>query len=92
MLKHVANKAGIKTQWINTDSEVRPDFTDSEDVAYKQLNDDGSSVAIYNDTTYPSIYIFDDLYTKPNDHWVVNFMDMLHCLPRILSIEQQDHR
>ena len=49
VLKHVANKAGIKTQWINTDSEVRPEFTDSEDDAYKQLNDDGSSVAIYND-------------------------------------------
>ena len=82
VLKHVANKAGIKTQWINTDSEVRPEFTDSEDVAYKQLNDDGSSVAIYNDTTYPSIYIFDDLYTKPNDHWVVNFMDTMACMSR----------
>ena len=82
VLKHVANKAGIKTQWINTDNEVRPEFTDSEDVAYKQLNDDGSSVAIYNDTTYPSIYIFDDLYTKPNDHWVVNFMDTMACMSR----------
>ena len=84
VLKHVANKAGIKTQWINTDgggSEIPP-FTDSEDVAYKQLNDDGSSVAIYNDTTYPSIYIFDDLYTKPNDHWVVNFMDTMACMSR----------
>ena len=82
VLKHVANKAGIKTQWINTDNEVRPEFTDSEDVAYKQLNDDGSSVAIYNDTTYPSLYIFDDLYTKPNDHWVVNFMDTMACMSR----------
>ena len=82
VLKHVANKAGIKTQWINTDNEVRPEFTDSEDVTYKQLNDDGSSVAIYNDTTYPSIYIFDDLCTKPNDHWVVNFMDTMACMSR----------
>ena len=54
-------------QWINTDSEVRPDFTYSEDLTYKQLNENGSSVAIYNDT----IYIFDDLYAKPNDHWVI---------------------
>ena len=82
VLKHVANRAGIKTQWINTDSEVRPEFTDSEDLAYKQLNEDGSSVAIYNDTTYPSIYIFDDLYSKPNDHWVVNFMDTMACMGR----------
>ena len=82
VLKHVANRAGIKTQWINTDSETKPEFTDSEDVAYKQLNPDGSSVAIYNDTTYPSIYIFDDLYTKPNDHWVVNFMDTMACMSR----------
>ena len=93
VLKHVANRAGIKTQWINTDSEVKPEFTDSEDLAYKQLNPDGSSVAIYNDTTYPSIYIFDDLYTKQNDHWVVNFMDTMacHCIPRVFEIEQQDH-
>ena len=82
VLKHVANRAGIKTQWINTDSEVKPEFTDSEDLAYKQLNPDGSSVAIYNDTTYPSIYIFDDLYTKQNDHWVVNFMDTMACMSR----------
>ena len=48
----------------------------------KQLNEDGSTIVIYNYTTYPSIYIFDDLYTKPNDHWVVNFMDIMACMSR----------
>lgn len=82
VLKHVAGLAGIKTQWINTDSEVKPEFSDNLDLCYNNLNDDGSSNFIYNDTTYPSIYIFDDLYTKPTDHWVVNFMDTMACMSR----------
>ena len=82
VLKHVAGLAGIKTQWINTDSEVKPEFSDNLELCYESLNDDGSSNFIYNDTTYPSIYIFDDLYTKPTDHWVVNFMDTMGCMSR----------
>ena len=82
VLKHVAGLAGIKTQWINTDSEVKPEFSDNPDLCFESLNDDGSSNFIYNNTTYPSIYIFDDLYTKPTDHWVVNFMDTMGCMSR----------
>lgn len=82
VLKHVAGLAGIKTQWINTDSDIKPEFSDNPDLCYESLNDDGSSNFIYNDTTYPSIYIFDDLYTKPTDHWVVNFMDTMGCMSR----------
>ena len=74
ILKHVANIAGIKTQWINTDKDTQPDFSSDEAACYEDLNDDGSSNFIYNDTTYPAIYIFDDLYTKKSDHWVVHFM------------------
>lgn len=84
VLKHVANLAGIKTQWINTDSDIKPEFSDNPDLCYdsNNLNNDGSSNFIYNDTTYPSIYIFDDLYTKQSDHWVVNFMDTMACMSR----------
>ena len=82
VLKHVANLAGIKTQWINTDSEVKPEFSDNAELCFENLNDDGSSNFIYNNTTYPSIYTFDDLYTKPTDHWVVNFMDTMACMSR----------
>ena len=82
VLKHVAGLAGIKTQWINTDSDIKPEFSDNLELCYESLNDDGSSNFIYNDTTYPSIYIFDDLYTKPTDHWVVNFMDTMGCMSR----------
>ena len=82
VLKYVANKSGIKTQWINTDSDRPPEFSDNETLCYEDLNDDGSSNYIYNDTTYPSIYIFDDLYSKKSDHWVVNFMDSMGCMSR----------
>lgn len=82
VLKHVAKLSGIKTQWINTDNNTKPEFSDSIELCYERLNDDGSSNFIYNDTTYPSIYIFDDLYTKTPDHWVVNFMDTMACMSR----------
>ena len=82
VLKHICNLAGIKTQWINTDSEIKPEFSKSEQQCYENLNEDGSSNYIYDNTTNPSIYIFDDLYTKDNKHWVVNFMDTMACLGR----------
>ena len=82
VLKHVANLAGIKTQWINTDKDIKPEFSDNPRVCFEELNEDGSSNYIFNDTTYPSIYIFDDLYTKTPDHWVVNFMDTMACMSR----------
>lgn len=81
VLKHVCNLAGIKTQWINTDSEIKPEFSKSEQQCFENLNDDGSSNYIYDNTTNPSVYIFDDLYTK-DKHWVVNFMDTMACLGR----------
>ena len=82
VLKHICNLSGIKTQWINTDSEIKPEFSKSEQQCYENLNEDGSSNYIYDNTTNPSIYIFDDLYTKDNKHWVVNFMDTMACLGR----------
>ena len=82
VLKHICNLAGIKTQWINTDSEIKPEFSKSEQQCFENLNDDGSSNYIYDNTTNPSIYIFDDLYTKDSKHWVVNFMDTMACLGR----------
>lgn len=82
ILKHVANIAGIKTQWINTDKDKQPDFSSDEAACYEDLNDDGSSNFIYNDTTYPAIYIFDDLYTKKSDHWVVHFMKNMAIMSR----------
>ena len=82
VLKHICNLAGIKTQWINTDSDIKPDWSKSEQQCYENLNDDGSSNYIYDNTTNPSIYIFDDLYTKDSKHWVVNFMDTMACLGR----------
>lgn len=82
VLKHICNLAGIKTQWINTDSDIKPEFSKSEQQCYENLNDDGSSNFIYDNTDNPSIYIFDDLYTKDSKHWVVNFMDSMACLGR----------
>ena len=82
VLKHVCNLAGIKTQWINTDSEIKPEFSKSEQQCFENLNEDGSSNYIYDNTTNPSVYIFDDLYTKDSKHWVVNFMDTMACLGR----------
>lgn len=82
ILKHVCNLAGVKTQWINTDSDVKPDWSNSEEECFENLNEDGSSKYIYDDTTNPTIMIFDDLYTKESKHWVVNFMDTMACMGR----------
>lgn len=82
VLKHVCNLAGIKTQWINTDSDIKPEWSKSEQECFENLNDDGSSKYIYDDTTNPTIMVLDDLYSKPTTHWVVNFMDSLACMGR----------
>ena len=82
VLKHVCNLAGIKTQWINTDSEKKPEWSKSEQQCFENLNDDGSSKYIYDDTTNPTIMILDDLYSKPSSHWTVNFLDSLACMGR----------
>lgn len=81
ILKHVANIAGIKTQWINTDGS-EPDFSSDPVACYENLNDDGSSNFIYNDTTYPTLFIFDDLFTKKSDHWVVQIMRNMAIMSR----------
>lgn len=82
ILKHVCNLSNIKTQWINTDNEEKPEFSNSIQQCFENLNADGSSNFIYGDTTNPTIMIFDDLYTKPTTHWVVNFMDSMACMGR----------
>ena len=82
ILKHVCNLAGIKTQWINTDTETKPEFSNSEQECFENINEDGSSNYIYGDTTNPTIMILDDLYSKQTSHWSVNFMDSLACMGR----------
>ena len=82
VLKHVCNLAGIKTQWINTDSEIKPEWSKSEQECFENLNEDGSSKYIYDDTTNPTIMVLDDLYSKQTTHWTVNFMDSLACMGR----------
>ena len=82
ILKHVCNLAGIKTQWINTDIDEKPEWSNSIQDCFENLNNDGSSKYIYGDTTNGTTMIFDDLYTKDSKHWVVNFMDTMACLGR----------
>ena len=82
VLKHVCNLAGIKTQWINTDSDIKPDWSKSEQECFENLNDDGSSKYIYDDTTNPTIMVLDDLYTKQSSHWTVNLLDSMACMGR----------
>lgn len=81
-LKYIADKVGIKTQWINTDNDTKPEFNDDPRMCYEEVHEDGSNRFIDNNTTYGSIYIFDDLYTKPQTHWVVNLMDTMACMSR----------
>ena len=82
ILKHVCNLAGIKTQWINTDRDEKPEWSNSIQDCFENLNEDGSSKYIYGDTTNPTIMIMDDLYTLPNSHYMVNFMDTMACMGR----------
>ena len=81
-LKHVCKLAGVRTQWINTDNDEQPAWSTSIEDCFENLNEDDSSNYLYDDTTNPSVYIFDDLYTKNNKHWVVNFMDTMACMSR----------
>ena len=82
VLKHVCNLAGIKTQWINTDSEKMPEWSKSIQECFENLNEDGSSKYIYDDITYPTIMLLDDLFCKPTTHWTVNFMETMACMGR----------
>lgn len=82
VLKHVCNLAGIKTQWINTDNDIKPEWSNSIQDCFENLNEDGSSKYIYGDTTNATIMVMDDLYTLPNTHYMVNFMDTMACMGR----------
>ena len=92
VIKHVCELCGMKVQWINTDSDTPIEFNSDPSMCYgvdddgkkipNVLNPDGSSKFIYNDTTYPSIYIFDDLYTKPTTHCIFNFIESIAVMGR----------
>lgn len=84
-LNYVANRAGMKTQWINTDSDIPPEYSEDPE-ALTTTNPDGSAVCIFKNTEFGSVYIFDDLYTKPSTHWVVNFMDTIAVMGRHMKI------
>ena len=79
VLEHIAKKAGMKTQWVNTDIEgLDPERMYSEDLetCLNDLNDDGSAKYIYNNPAYGSVYIMDDLQCCVNPN-IINFIDNL---------------
>lgn len=79
VLEHIAKKAGMKTQWVNTDIEgLDPEQMYSEDLetCLNDLNDDGSAKYIYSCPAYGSVYIMDDLQCCVNPN-IINFIDNL---------------
>jgi len=86
VLEFIANKAGIKTQWINTDiPDLEIQLSDDPELCYKKLNPDGSSNYVYKNPMYGSVYIFDDLYTCRNQN-IINFIDQMAVMGRHMKV------
>ena len=76
-LKKACESAGIHFFWINTDNKESVDFCDpdtSYDDYEKFKMDDGSYSKIYHNS-FGAVHIYDDLYNKEKEHWVVHLMD-----------------
>ena len=76
-LKKACEAAGIHFFWINTDNKEAVDFCEA-DTSYDDYEkfkmEDESYSKIYNNS-FGAVHIYDDLYNKEKDHWVVHLMD-----------------
>lgn len=84
-LKGMTESAGLQFSWFNTDVDRPIEYSEEglsfEDYKNKYTEDDGSVSKIYKNS-FPSVYLFEDLYSKPVDSHIFKFMEDLSIKSR----------
>ena len=77
-LKSMVEQAGLQFSWFNTDVDNPIEYCEEglsfEDYKKKYSNDDGSVSKLYKNS-FPSVYLFEDLYSKPVDSHIFKFIE-----------------
>lgn len=77
-LKSMVEQAGLQFSWFNTDVDNTIEYSEEglsfEDYKKKYSNEDGSVSKIYKHS-FPTCYIFEDLYSKPVDSHIFKFIE-----------------
>lgn len=77
-LRQMCEDAGVNFAWFNTDIDKPIEYSEEnisfEDYKKKYEMEDGSVSKIYNNT-FPSCWLFDDLYTKPTDSHIFKYIE-----------------
>lgn len=77
-LKSMTEQAGLQFSFFNTDTDMPVEYCEEglsfEDYKKKYTQDDGSVSKIYKNS-FPSVYLFEDLYTKSVDSHIFKFME-----------------
>lgn len=84
-LKGMVEQAGLQFSFFNTDVDIPIEYSE-EDLTFdeykkKYTNEDGSVSKIYKNS-FPSVYLFEDLYTKSVDSHIFKFMEDLSIKSR----------
>lgn len=77
-LKGMVEQAGLQFSFFNTDVDKKIEYCEPgltfDDFKKKYTEEDGSVSKIYKNS-FPSLYIFEDLYSKPVDSHIFKFME-----------------
>lgn len=84
-LKGMVEQAGLQFSFFNTDVDKPIEYCEEglsfEDYKKKYTEDDGSVSKLYKNS-FPSVYLFEDLYSKPVDSHIFKFMEDLSIKSR----------
>lgn len=84
-LKGMVESAGLQFSFFNTDIDKPIEYCEEglsfEDFKKKYSNEDGSVSKIYKNS-FPSVYLFEDLYSKPVNSHIFKFMEELSIKSR----------
>ena len=77
-LKSMTESAGLQFSFFNTDVDKPVEYCESgltfEEYKKKYSEEDGSVSKLYNNS-FPSVYLFEDLYSKPVDSHIFKFIE-----------------
>ena len=77
-LKGMTEASGLQFSWFNTDVDNPIEYCEEnlsfEDYKKKYTEDDGSVSKLYKNS-FPSVYLFEDLYSKPVDSHIFKFIE-----------------
>ena len=77
-LKSMTESACLQFSWFNTDVDRAIEYSEEglsfEDYKKKYTEDDGSVSKIYKNS-FPSVYLYEDLYSKPADSHIFKFSE-----------------